>query len=122
MGVTLYVAIPFGFGIVMTLIEGFIDPQPFCVKTIKTGWDMCVLSVGILGGMLAERRAIDGDSLGVGILGIAVILILGLIIGQFRRPQRINHFWHAVLSVALGGLAIAIPIVWALMYVKEAHP
>ena len=59
------VVIPLIAVIVMTIMEAAVRPSPLSEKMCDIGWDLCILGVGVTGGIFAhsEMKAIYKDNL-----------------------------------------------------------
>lgn len=77
-------------------------------------------SVGILGGVLAEKGVGDGKALVWGIISIAITLIFGGIIGIIRRKGP-ESWYHWLPALTLGSFGIAITVAWILQFVKHGE-
>jgi hypothetical protein len=101
----------------MILLDELVDPASKTDRSIRAGWDMCVLSLGVMGGIIAERQSSDADAVSTGIIALALILVCGIIIGLIRRSSsKRPQLGHAIWSLALGGAAASLPILWYTQY------
>lgn len=116
--------IPVAALVVMTLMEGLGEREqntPWRDRVTKLAWDVCVLAIGVAGGIFANGSVIapyrDTPKL-VSLIEAGVILLcLGCGVGTIylRRPQPVSGR-RALLAVILGGAALAGPTYLALTF------
>ncbi|MGH7409722.1 MAG: hypothetical protein ACREJ6_01480 [Candidatus Methylomirabilis sp.] len=115
------VALPLLFVIVMALVEQLGDAGGLDQRLIKIGWDMCVLALGVAGGVCLNRDVMriygDQGALVAGFSSIGLSFGAAVLIGLLRR-QHPRRGWVRFLrpfgALALGGSALAIPAYLAL--------
>jgi hypothetical protein len=106
-----YLVIPFLVSVAMVYAENLVEPLPWRDRGVKTGWDLCVLALGILGGIIAEKKGRSDDSIALGMSLFILILIIAFMIGGMRQKKPKTGL-HALLSMALGGISLALPFYW----------
>jgi hypothetical protein len=107
------VGLPLVFTLVMTGIEGLARPAPFWEKMTDVGWDLCILGVGVTGGIFSNpAMAVAYGS--VGALWTSIIVIgvnLGLSVSILYTKRGINPVTRKIGSICLGlgAMAVALP-------------
>lgn len=105
---------------VMTIFESFGDKGNWRYRVGKLGWDLCVLSVGLVGGIFTNSDVAGGfknkPALGLGIsFSFLCCLAAAGLVMHVRRPKRLTGR-RALIALALGGAALAIPAFIAATY------
>jgi len=114
-------ALPLLFVIIMTFAEWLVDPKPFWEVAVQTGWDMCILGLGLAAGLFTNRDFVTliGGSLAVvatsSVLGID--LLFALVVLSLKKYRKFSAAGGS-FSVTLGVLAVAIP---CLLLLVEIH-
>ncbi|MEA2339167.1 MAG: hypothetical protein QOE82_3174 [Thermoanaerobaculia bacterium] len=114
-------ALPLLFLVIMTFAEWLVDPEPFWEVAVQTGWDMCILGLGLAAGLFTDRDfvALIGGSLAVvatsSLLGLD--LFFALIVLALKKYRKFSPAGGS-FSVTLGVLAVAIPCV---LLLAEVH-
>ncbi|HSY51914.1 MAG TPA: hypothetical protein VLC46_24140 [Thermoanaerobaculia bacterium] len=105
-------ALPLLFLVIMTFAEWLVDPKPFWQVAVQTGWDMCILGLGLAAGLFTDRDFVaqTGGSMAV----VATSFVLGidlffaLVVLALKKYRRFSPAGGS-FSVTLGVLAVAIP-------------
>jgi len=105
-------ALPLLFLVIMTFAEWLVDPKPFWQVAVQTGWDMCILGLGLAAGLFTDRDFVAriGGSLAV----VATSFVLGidlffaLVVLALKKYRKFSPAGGS-FSVTLGVLAVAIP-------------
>ncbi len=104
------VGIPLAVLCVISLIGHFVEPLTFRNWCIKTGWEMCIMAMGVTGGAFANDAVIGrfGQQMAIVIALLTFIMGLGaaVIIAHLRRT---GSRWASSISVFLGIIVISIP-------------
>ena len=106
------VVVPLIAVIVMTIMEAAARPAPLWEKMCDIGWDLCILGVGVTGGIFAhsEMKAIYKDDVLLWAV-IAILINIGLasVILLLRRHYSPAGPWIGRASVFLGIIAVGLP-------------
>jgi hypothetical protein len=99
--------------LVMTLLEGYAEPKEWRYGISKLGWDLCVLAVGLVGGIFTNPEIVDTfrsrSTIGlVEAICFLSCLATAIVIMHLRRGEDVNGR-RAVLALVFGGVALAIP-------------
>ena len=111
-----HVGIPVIFTLIMSGMEALYEQEErIRFRIAKTGWDLCVLSLGLAGGVFANTSG--GLALNQGsedvlvvVCAVAMSLVMALIIAFLRRRPEHMTPMRAVVCCALGGFALGVPI------------
>jgi hypothetical protein len=112
-----FIIIPVMSTIIMFAIEAMTDRLEWKARWIKTGWDLCVLALGLQGGFIVEKRSLNHDSMTLGFMIFLGILICGVSIAILRQKDPKTGI-HALIAFSLGGLSLALPTFWAVYLAK----
>ena len=116
------VGMPLMFVIVMALVEQYGDHGPLEERLIRVSWDLCVLALGIAGGVCSKSEVIakysEPGALLIGIGSVGWSVASAVLIGLLRRQQQGSwfHRLRSLWSLALGGASLAIPAYLAFKY------
>jgi hypothetical protein len=110
------VALPLVFVVVMALVEQLGDRGQLDDRLIKVGWDMCVLALGVAGGVCLSPGVIrtygEQGAVIAGFFSIALSFGAAVLIALLRR-QKPQSWWlrpaRPLGALALGGAALTIP-------------
>ena len=106
------VLIPFLFVIAMSGVEYLAKPRLLWDVMTDVGWDLCILGIGVTGGIFATPEMEKGwgpeGSLLAAVIVIAVNLLAGIGIQVLRRNLGASRL-VGNSSTALGLFAVALP-------------
>lgn len=110
------VGLPLVFVIIMSGMEGVIEPVAWRVRLMKVAWDGCVLAFGVMGHIFVNPNPItDGYSpqeLVAMVLGnVAVVMAAVVILAYLRKGTPTG--WKVIASLAISGAALGLPRYWA---------
>ena|SRR2546428_504604 len=105
---------------ITNLIEGGSEPFEWRSRLSKLGWDLCVLALGAEGGVVAHPSVVKGFATTTSMVGTMAIMFLStfgvaLITARIKRVSVISGR-RALVVLAFGGAALAIPIYVARHY------
>jgi len=109
--VTGSVVLPLVFMVVLGLAESLVEEKKFWDRAKDISWDMCVLGIGLTGGLFSDREFVAYYRRFAPIITGAVIgldLLFAILILIFRKRYRESPR-HGMASVLLGLLAIGMP-------------
>lgn len=116
-------AIPAIFVVVMGLLDWRFRPGPWQDWICDLGWDSHVLAWGALGGVFTnshinrtfttQNAVVVAALISVAVLLMIAIGLLGLLPDRYK--QQVG--WKAILALALGGFALAVP--WSIAYLAH---
>jgi len=104
------VVLPFVFVLIMSLMEGIVEPVEWRLRLMRVGWDMCVLAFGVTGHMLVSPvfNNFSPQQLGGLLLTcVAVILVSSCLMAYMRRGT--PNGLKVIGTLALGGAALGLP-------------
>ena len=106
------VLIPFLFVIVMSGVESLATPRWLWERMTDVGWDLCILGIGVTGGIFATPEMEKGwgpeGSLLAAVIVIAVNLLAGICIQILRRDLGTGRL-VGTSCIGLGIFAVALP-------------
>jgi hypothetical protein len=106
------VVIPFLFVIVMSGVEYLAKPRLLWDLMTDVGWDMCILGIGVTGGIFSapemEKHWGPESSLLAAVIVIAVNLVAGIGIQILKRDLGTSRVVGTV-GIVLGIFAVALP-------------
>jgi hypothetical protein len=106
------VVIPFLFVIAMSGVEYLAKPRLLWDLMTDVGWDMCILGIGVTGGIFSAPEMEKGwgpeGSLLAAVLVIAVNLVAGIAIQILKRDLGTGRVVGTV-GIVLGIFAVALP-------------
>lgn len=98
--------------VVMTVVEGLVSPRPFWDKVGDAGWDLCILGVGLTGGIVvnpAVQSAYGPILPGQMAIVIALVdMLFGFVVLGVRRNNQPTR-GVGLFAAFLGVLAVALP-------------
>jgi hypothetical protein len=106
--------IPVVATLLMEAAESIVESLGWRIRLGRTGWDLCVLSVGSTGAIftLPGVLAAWGPEMAViyGLLALLIALMCGVFIIHLRKtkPQAVKG-WQALLAVGFGMASLALP-------------
>jgi hypothetical protein len=111
------IVLPVVVTVIMGALEEGVDKIGWRGRLVKTGWDLCILSVGSAG-IYATPQMVDGWGPAAPLFAAgSVVISLGFTVAiSFIRkidPARITLL-HGLGSIALGGGALGMPIYFVL--------
>jgi hypothetical protein len=116
-------AIPALFVVVMGLLDWRFRPGPWQDWISDLGWDSHVLAWGALGGVFTnpsinrtfstQNAVVVAALICVGVLLVIAVGLLSLLPERYK--QQVG--WKAILGLALGGFALAVP--WSIAYLAH---
>ena len=106
------VVIPFLFVLVMSGVEYLAKPRLLWDLMTDVGWDMCILGIGVTGGIFSAPEMEKGwgpeGSLLAAVIVIAVNLVAGIGIQILKRDLGTGRV-VGTLGIVLGIFAVALP-------------
>ena len=106
------VVIPFLFVIVMSGVEYLAKPRLLWDLMTDVGWDMCILGIGVTGGIFSAPEMEKGwgpeGSLLAAVIVIAVNLVAGIGIQILKRDLGTGRV-VGTFGIVLGIFAVALP-------------
>ena len=106
------VVIPFLFVLVMSGVEYLAKPRLLWDLMADVGWDMCILGIGVTGGIFSAPEMEKGwgpeGSLLAAVIVIAVNLVAGIGIQILKRDLGTGRV-VGTLGIVLGIFAVALP-------------
>ncbi len=106
------VVIPFLFVIAMSGVEYLAKPRLLWDLMTDVGWDMCILGIGVTGGIFSAPEMEKGwgpeGSLLAAVIVIAVNLVAGIGIQILKRDLGARRVVDT-LGIVLGIFAVALP-------------
>jgi hypothetical protein len=106
------VVIPFLFVIAMSGVEYLAKPRLLWDLMTDVGWDMCILGIGVTGGIFSAPEMEKGwgpeGSLLAAVIVIAVNLVAGIGIQILKRDLGTRRV-VGTLGIVLGIFAVALP-------------
>jgi hypothetical protein len=106
------VVIPFLFVIAMSRVEYLAKPRLLWDLMTDVGWDMCILGIGVTGGIFSAPEMEKGwgpeGSLLAAVIVIAVNLVAGIGIQILKRDLGTRRV-VGTLGIVLGIFAVALP-------------
>jgi hypothetical protein len=111
------VVIPLIFLIGLGTAEALVQATPVWAAVKDVAWDMCVLGIGLTGGLFSDREfaryyARYAPLLTAGIIGLD--LLFGIVILVFKKRHHLSPA-YGKFSVILGFVAVAMPaslLIW----------
>lgn len=101
----------------MSALEHLVERVDWRMRLASVGWDLCVLALGVAGGVFSNPRVIGTASaeqvVVAGIFSVAISLGATVAIAFIRREKAVTG-WGATISLALGGTALSFPAYWGL--------
>ena len=105
-------------------LEGLIKPLGWPQRLVETGWDLCILGVGVGAGVFGAPERLK--KLGVEVvswLRFALLIAIGasIVILHIRKtlPASIKG-WHGLAALACGGIALAMPFYFVIRWLRRA--
>jgi hypothetical protein len=115
--VTGSIVLPLVFMIVLGLAESLVEEKKFWDRAKDISWDLCVLGIGLTGGLFSDRQFVAYYRRFAPIVTAAVIgfdLLFAILILIFKKRYR-ESAGYGKISVLLGLLAIGMPasvLIW----------
>ena len=107
------VGVPLLFVLVMASVESLAKPTTFWNKMTDVGWDLCILGIGVTGGIFSnpimEQRFGGSTSLITAIVVIAVDLGFGTGILHLKKRRDPADRITGSACIFLGCLAVGLP-------------
>ncbi|ETR68941.1 MAG: hypothetical protein OMM_10035 [Candidatus Magnetoglobus multicellularis str. Araruama] len=108
------VIIPVAVYVVMSLIDKLAKPLSLRNSITKAGWDLCLLAMGITGGVFVDDAVIGRLShptaIVYAILAFLTGIFFALIITHLQSIYKDKELWWvSLLSIFLGIVSISIP-------------
>lgn len=115
--VTVFI-IPALFVFVLGLLDWLVAAAAWQEWLIDLGWDSHVLAWGALGGVFSNsniRKVFSGDGVAemVELVCAGILLLLAVLILALRK-NRPHVGWQSILSLAVGGASLVVPVAIAL--------
>lgn len=105
---------------IMELAESLVETLGWRIRLIRTGWDLCVLSVGCAGGIFTLPGVLNRwgsvETILAGLLVVFVSIGCGICVIHIRKtPPAAVKGWQSLLAVGLGIASLALPLyfVWS---------
>ena len=105
------VIIPLIYVLVMTGIEYLARPRPFWETVADASWDLCILGVGVTGGIFSNPAMKDqygDDALLAAVIVTGINIGFGIFIMILKKTAGIGRV-GASICMGLGILAVALP-------------
>lgn len=111
---TTSVVLPAFFVLLMTFVESLVAPMDWRERSIKVAWDLCVLALGVVGAVFSDANMVKAYTAPWAVVGglfsVLLTLACAVCIAKLRvRGSRFYRGWDAMLALALGGAALALP-------------
>lgn len=116
---TVVLGLPVAATFVMELAESLVETLGWRIRLIRTGWDLCVLSVGCAGGIFTLPGVLNRwgpeETILAGIGVVFVSICCGICVIHIRKTEPRNvKGWQSLLAVGLGIASLALPLYFAL--------
>lgn len=100
---------------VMEAAESLVESLGWRVRLGRTGWDLCVLAVGVGGGIFTLPSVVAKWGAAWSVALGAIVLLFAVLCGLFNihlRKTKPAHLkgWQILVSVGLGIAALALPL------------
>jgi hypothetical protein len=120
MFIVIVIVIPLLFVVAMHLMEFVSDRAVVWQRRLmKLGWDICVLAMGLTGGLFADDAIFRSASslsplapIGLLLLSVVASLLAAIVILSLRQSAPVG--WRAFLCLTLGSCTLALPVYIAL--------
>lgn len=113
LGVFAPAVMPLFVGILMNLLEGLVEDFTWQRRLIRVGWDTAVLSVGLTAGIFSDAKVIafyQPQGIATAELGCILAELFCVMVMAYLRRRDPDIGWKALVCVALGGLALILPV------------
>lgn len=116
---TVVLGLPVAATLLMELAESLVETLGWRIRLIRSGWDLCVLSVGCAGGIFTLPGVLSRwgqiETILAGLLVVFVSLGCGISVIHIRKtePTRVTGK-QAHLAVGLGIASLALPLYFIL--------
>jgi hypothetical protein len=107
------VVIPLAFVVVMNLLEGLVEQGSWQGRCISVGWDTTVLALGVTAGTFTNPGVLSHYTPQVAVtieISVLLLSLLSAVLMCYLRRNNPYVGWKALVSLALGGLALSGPV------------
>jgi hypothetical protein len=112
------VGFPLGSIMLFALLESVWDDQGFWQRSLKIGLDMCIVSIGVVGGFAGNDALtihLQGHTSTYIAAGIFLELFLAALVMKVQKKSKWAPRWKGSACLFFGGIAVAVPsimLVW----------
>lgn len=116
---TVVIGLPVGATFVMEVAESLVETLGWRARLLRTGWDLCVLSVGCAGGIFTLPGVLTRWGPEESVLAGFGVLLMSILCGIFvihirkTEPAQVKG-WQSLLAVGLGIASLALPLYFVL--------
>ena len=104
---------------IMELAESLVETLGWRIRLLRTGWDLCVLSVGCAGGIFTLPGVLNRwgpiETIVAGLLVVFASIGCGICVIHIRKtPPDALKGWQSLFAVGLGIASLALPLYFIL--------
>jgi hypothetical protein len=109
------VGIPVLATFIMELAESLVETLGWRIRLMRTGWDLCVLSVGCAGGIFTLPGVLSQwgpvETIIAGLIVVFVSIGCGIVVIHIRKTEpRAVKGWQSLVAVGLGIASLTLPV------------
>jgi hypothetical protein len=112
--------IPIIAALIMAGLESLVENVGWRRRLVQTGWDLCVLAVGVIAGIFgapARVARLGAEAVNLSIVAVLVAVGAAIVIMHIRKtPPEKTTGLRGLLALLCGGMALALPWYFVVRY------